>query len=77
MAHHLYVCPVRGTEYRQHLAFRNYLSLNPAARDEYAELKKAIIREIGNENRALYVELKQERSTSFVKRILEQAGFQQ
>lgn len=42
IAHHLYVCHTDSKELRRHLAFRDYLRENEAARREYENLKYAI-----------------------------------
>ncbi|MBC6973370.1 GrpB family protein [Bacillus sp. Xin] len=39
MKYHLYVCPKDGKGYLEHIALRDYLSSNKAARKEYEELK--------------------------------------
>lgn len=39
MKYHLYVCPKDGKGYLEHIAFRDYLRQNEAARKEYEVLK--------------------------------------
>ena len=39
MKYHLYVCPKDGKGYLEHIAFRDYLRSNEAARKEYGSLK--------------------------------------
>ncbi|KQO12065.1 GrpB family protein [Paenibacillus sp. Leaf72] len=39
MKYHLYVCPKDGKGYLEHIAFRDYLRSNEAARREYGSLK--------------------------------------
>jgi len=40
--HHLYVCPPHSTEFRRHVAFRDYLRAHPKDAKIYAELKLAL-----------------------------------
>lgn len=51
--HHLYVCPPRSTEFRRHLAFRNYLRAHPADAQIYGELKRALAEQF-REDRPAY-----------------------
>ena len=39
MSHHLYVCPVDGKGYQEHIAFRDYLRCNAEALRAYEDLK--------------------------------------
>ncbi|WP_195724349.1 GrpB family protein [Paenibacillus monticola] len=39
MNYHLYVCPKNGKGYVEHIAFRDYLHSNAAARLEYEAVK--------------------------------------
>ena len=68
--HHLYVCPSYSRELRRHLAFRDALMRNPAARARYAELKRALEREAGGD-RAAYVALKEERARPFIEGLID------
>jgi len=51
-AHHLYLCPVGSPALRAHLRFRDYLRANPAASDEYAELKGTLASRVGDDRSA-------------------------
>ena len=54
---HVHVCQVGGTWEREHLLFRDYLRAHPAARDAYAEAKKAAAR-AWQDDRWAYTEAK-------------------
>lgn len=45
MGYHLYVCPQEGEALKRQIMFRDYLRGNPAARDQYGALKKALAQE--------------------------------
>lgn len=45
MKYHLYVCPKDGKGYLEHIAFRDYLRSNTAARKEYEEIKQRLAQE--------------------------------
>lgn len=45
MKYHLYVCPKDGKGYLEHIAFRDYLRSNTAARNEYEEIKQRLAQE--------------------------------
>lgn len=40
--HHLYVCPPCSTEFRRHMAFRDYLRAHPTDTKIYGDLKTAL-----------------------------------
>lgn len=42
MKYHLYVCPKDGKGYLEHIAFRDYLRSNEAARQAYGEVKQRL-----------------------------------
>lgn len=65
MKYHLYVCPKDGQGYLEHIAFRDYLQSNPAALQEYAEIKQRLAEQYRNDIDA-YCEGK----TTFVTSIL-------
>ncbi len=70
--HHLYVCPSFSLELKRHLAFRDALWKNPAARAEYAELKKGLEIEAKGD-RQTYVDLKEIRARSLIEGILDES----
>lgn len=43
MKYHLYVCPKDGKGYLEHLAFRDYLRSDEAARQEYEKVKLHLV----------------------------------
>ena len=57
--HHLYVCEENNDEYSRHIKFKNMLIKNESYRNEYNEIKHAILEKVGNENREGYVEAKE------------------
>jgi GrpB-like predicted nucleotidyltransferase (UPF0157 family) len=60
--HHLYVCPADSSEFRRHLAFRDYLRTHPEEAKRYAAIKKSLAerfrndRVAYNEGKGAYVE---------------------
>jgi len=40
--HHLYICPPHSSEFRKHLAFRDYLRAHPEEAAAYGNLKRAL-----------------------------------
>lgn len=65
MKYHLYVCPKDGKGYLEHVALRDYLSANEAARKEYEELKYRLA-----ENYRYDIDRYCEAKTDFVHKIL-------
>lgn len=66
MKYHLYVCPMNSKGYLEHIALRDYLSSNQAARQEYEELKYRLA-----ENYRYDIDRYCEGKTNFIKRTLE------
>ncbi|GAB3985659.1 GrpB family protein [Spirosoma daeguense] len=73
IAHHLYVCPVDSEELRRHILFRNYLTLNEEARNQYQILKYKIAEEV-NQDRKKYAEVKEIKAKAFVNSIIAKAS---
>ena len=71
--HHLYVCSVDNEEYRRHILFRDYLRNHTEARDRYNQIKEEILANVGPENRAGYVQMKEEEYRDFFEEIIEKA----
>jgi GrpB-like predicted nucleotidyltransferase (UPF0157 family) len=71
MRHHLYVCPVFGTELQRHLRFRNALRANADLRREYEEIKISIANRSNGDGR-IYADIKESECGAFFKRVLEQ-----
>jgi len=69
ITHHLYACPADSPELARHLAFRDALRADAAARSEYGRLKRAIAADAG-EDKSGYAALKEVAATAFVERIL-------
>lgn len=65
MKYHLYVCPKDGKGYLDHIALRDYLSANEAARKEYEELKYRLV-----ENYRYDIDGYCEGKTDFIRKIL-------
>jgi len=66
MDHHLYVCPKDSKELKRHIAFRDSLKDDPELKEEYCNLKKALVSKY-RRDRAAYTEAK----TKFIERVLE------
>lgn len=71
--HHLYVCSVDNEEYKRHILFRDYLISHIEARDRYNQIKEEILEKVGPENRAGYVQMKEENYRDFFEDIIEKA----
>ncbi len=71
--HHLYVCALDSPEYRRRILFRDYLRDHEDARLEYASIKRAILAEHGQDNRAAYVEAKETEYSWFFRKVLKLA----
>ena len=72
--HHLYVCSVNNEEYKRHILFRDYLRNHDEARDRYNQIKEEILAKVGLENRAGYVQMKEEEYRDFFEGIIEKAN---
>ena len=71
--HHLYVCSVDNEEYKRHILFRDYLRNHDEARDRYNQIKDEILAKVGPENRAGYVQMKEDNYRDFFEEIIEKA----
>lgn len=72
--HHLYVCSVDNEEYKRHILFRDYLRKHTEARDRYNQIKEEILSKVGTENRAGYVQMKEDEYSDFFEGIIEKAN---
>ena len=72
--HHLYVCSVDNEEYKRHILFRDYLRNHDEARDRYNQIKEEILAKVGPENRAGYVQMKEDEYRDFFEEIIEKAN---
>ena len=72
--HHLYVCSVDNEEYKRHILFRDYLRSHDEARDRYNQIKEEILAKVGPENRAGYVQMKEDNYRDFFEEIIEKAN---
>ena len=72
--HHLYVCSVDNEEYKRHILFRDYLRKHTEARDRYNQIKEEILSKVGTENRAGYVQMKEDNYRDFFEEIIEKAN---
>jgi len=52
LRHHLYVCPSSSPEYRRHISFRDYLRTHPTDANNYARLKRELVRKFGDDREA-------------------------
>ena len=73
IAHHLYVCSVDNAEYKRHILFRDYLRNHTEERDRYNQIKEEILVKVGSENRAGYVQMKEDEYRDFFEEIIEKA----
>ena len=71
--HHLYVCSVDNEEYKRHILFRDYLRSHDEARDKYNQIKEEILAKVGSDNRAGYVQMKEDEYREFFEEIIEKA----
>ena len=71
--HHLYVCSVNNEEFKRHILFRDYLRSHDEARDKYNQIKEEILAKVGADNRAGYVQMKEEEYRDFFEDIIEKA----
>ena len=71
--HHLYVCSTDNEEYKRHILFRDYLRNHTEARDRYNQIKEEILAKVGPENRAGYVQMKEEEYRDFFEDIIAKA----
>ncbi len=71
--HHLYVCSIDNEEYMRHILFRDYLRAHAEARDRYNQIKEEILAKVGPENRADYVQMKEDEYGDFFEGIIEKA----
>ena len=70
--HHLYACPVYSEELKRHVLFRDYLRKHAWARQEYADMKRALAQESHQDKKA-YSILKEDRARPWITSILEKA----
>ena len=68
--HHLYVFSGNNKEYLRHIKFRDVLIGNELYRNEYNNIKFAILEKVGNENRDGYVEMKETKYKWFFEKVL-------
>ena len=66
MKYHLYVCPKDSKGYLEHIALRDYLSSNKAARTEYEALKYKLVENYQND-----IDRYCKGKTGFIKEILD------
>ena len=71
--HHLYVCSINNEEFNRHILFRDYLRSHNEARDRYNQIKEEILAKVGADNRAGYVQMKEEEYRDFFEGIIEKA----
>jgi GrpB-like predicted nucleotidyltransferase (UPF0157 family) len=68
--HHLYVCTKDNAELKRHLKFRDKLRATPELVNEYNRIKEEILAKVGNDNRAGYVQMKEEEYKWFFEKVL-------
>lgn len=71
--HHLYVCSTENEEYKRHILFRDYLRSHDEARDAYNQIKKEILKKVGQDNRAAYVLMKEKEYGDFFEDVISKA----
>ena len=71
--HHLYVCSVDNTEFNRHILFRDYLRSHLETRDRYNQIKEEILAKVGVNNRAGYVQMKEEEYMDFFEDVIAKA----
>ena len=73
--HHLYMCSIDNEEYKRHILFRDYLRSHDEARDRYNQIKEEILAKVGSENRAGYVQMKEENYRDFFEDVISKAQY--
>ena len=68
--HHLYVCVKDNAELLRHLKFRDKLRSSPELVNEYNKIKEEILSKVGTDNRAGYVQMKEEEYKWFFEKVL-------
>ena len=68
--HHLYVCVKDNAELKRHIKFRDKLRVTPDLVDEYNKIKEEILAKVGADNRAGYVQMKEEEYKWFFEKVL-------
>ena len=71
--HHLYVCTKDNEELNRHILFRDYLNKNEKVKNEYVEIKREIIKKVGNKNIQKYASLKEAKYNWFFEKIIKEA----
>lgn len=72
--HHLYVCKRDSAELSRHLRFRDALRNDASLREAYRAIKKDILTEVGEDNRAGYVEKKERAYGWFFENVLDKGN---
>lgn len=67
---HLYVCQKDNAELLRHLKFRDRLRANPELVKEYNGIKQEILSKVGEDNRAGYVQMKENEYKWFFDKVL-------
>lgn len=67
---HLYVCQKDNVELLRHLKFRDKLRANPELVKEYNGIKQEILSKVGEDNRAGYVQMKENEYKWFFDKVL-------
>ena len=67
---HLYVCQKDNAELLRHLKFRDKLRANPELIKEYNGIKQEILSKVGEDNRAGYVQMKENEYKWFFDKVL-------
>ena len=67
---HLYVCQKDNAELLRHLKFRDKLRANPELVKEYNGIKQEILSKVGEDNRAGYVQMKENEYKWFFDKVL-------
>ena len=67
---HLYVCVKDNAELKRHIKFRDKLRVTPNLVDEYNKIKEEILAKVGADNRAGYVQMKEEEYKWFFEKVL-------
>ena len=72
--HHLYVCVKDNAELKRHITFRDRLRSNPKLVDEYNKIKEEILAKVGTDNRAGYVQMKEDDYKWFFEKVIASSG---
>ena len=70
----MYVCVKDNAELKRYITFRDILRSNPKLVDEYNKIKEEILAKVGTDNRAGYVQMKEDDYKWFFEKVIASSG---